>query len=416
MRIAYLDVFAGISGDMTLGALVDAGVELEAVRAELAKIPMHGWRLEAEKTTRGGICGTRVHVREDGGDGGPGPGHGDHPGHGRPCRELVEMVEASSLEEPVRRQAVALLWRVAEAEAKVHGTTPQEVHFHELGGLDSIVDIVGAVVGFRLLGVEEIVCSPLPISHGFVESAHGRLPVPAPATVELLRGVPTFSLDVEGETVTPTGALIAVGLAGRFGWFPGMAIEAIGHGCGSKDFRGVPNVLRLVVGQRSGPMPGLERGQGTWAALIADRILLLETNLDDMNPELFPRVMQRAFEAGAADVWMSPVYMKKGRPGTQLSALAGPEQVEAVVAAILTESTTFGVRLSTWERRCLPREKRQVQTPFGSVSVKIGKIGDRVVTVAPEYEDCAAAAERVQVSVKEVYSAALAAAREPGAP
>lgn len=408
MRIAYIDVFAGISGDMTLGALVDAGVDPDALRAELAKIPMHGWRLEAEPCVKAGITGTQVHVTLD--DAHHDHGHAHH--HGRSCRELVDLIETSSLDAEVIQKATGILWRVAKAEATIHGTTPEDVHFHELGGLDSIVDIVGAVVGFRLLDVDRIICSPLPVSHGFVDCAHGRLPVPAPATAELMRGIPTFGLDVEGETVTPTGAVLAVELAGSIGAFPAMSIEAIGYGCGQKEFERVPNVLRLFVGERAGAMPGIEGGEGEWSALVGDRIMLIEANIDDMNPELFERVVERAFDAGAADVWTSPISMKRGRPATQLSAVASPERVEQVAGAILEESTTFGVRVSDWERRCLPREKVRVRTPYGDIGVKLGKIGERLVTASPEYADCLAAAKEHGVAVKEVYAAAVAAARQ----
>lgn len=408
MRIAYLDVFAGISGDMTLGALVDAGADLDDIRAELARIPMRGWRLDAVRHAKSGITGTLVRVTLDEHD-----HHHDHDHHhGRSCRELVDMIEASSLDAEVISRSTAILWRIAQAEAVIHDTTPEEVHFHELGGLDSIVDIVGAVVGFRLLEVDEIVCSPLPVSHGFVDCAHGRLPVPAPATAELLRGVPTFPLDVDGETVTPTGAALAVGLATRVGSFPPMAIERIGYGCGRKDFPTVPNVLRLFVGERGGPMPGIERGEGAWGAAVGERVRLVEANLDDMNPEFFARVMQKAFEAGAADVWMTPIYMKKGRPATQLSAVADAGRVEAVAEAILRESTTFGVRISDWERRCLPREAITVETEYGALAVKVGRIDARVLTIAPEHDDCAAAADAHDVTLKEVYAAALSAARK----
>jgi uncharacterized protein (TIGR00299 family) protein len=411
MRIAYLDVFAGISGDMTLGALVDAGVPLDALRAELEKIPMHGWTMRAEKATRQGIAGTLVHVELVEHHHHDHEHHGHHHHHGRSCRELVDLIEASSLEADVISRSTEILWRIARAEAKIHDTTPEEVHFHELGGLDSIVDIVGAVVGFRMLGVEQIVCSPLPISHGFVDCAHGRLPVPAPATAALMVGAPTFPLDVEGETVTPTGAALATGLAGRMGEFPAMSVQAIGYGCGQKTFPGVPNVLRLFVGERSDLMPGIEGGEGAWDRPITDRISLLEANIDDMNPELFGHVMQRLFEAGAADVWMSPVFMKKNRPATQLSAVAEPAKLEAVAETILRETTSFGVRISSWERRCLPRKRVTVQTPFGEVRVKLGTIGDTVVQASPEYEDCLAAAKAHDVALKDVYAAACAVAR-----
>ena len=322
----------------------------------------------------------------------------------------MDLIDASGLDQEVKDRSAAILWRVADAEAKIHNSTREDVHFHELGGLDSIVDIVGAVVGFRLLGVDEIVCSPLPVSHGFVDCAHGRLPVPAPATAELMRGFPTFPLDVHGETVTPTGAAIATGLADRFGQAPPMAVETIGYGCGTKDFPGVPNVLRLMIGERSGPMPGIEGGEGAWNALIGDRINLIEANLDDMNPEWFARVMERAFEAGAADVWFAPIQMKKSRPATQLSAVAAPEKTDDVVRAILEESTTFGLRVIPCERRCLPREMATVDTPFGAIGVKVGKVGDRLITASPEYEDCLAAAKAHGVPLKTVYEAARSAA------
>lgn len=324
------------------------------------------------------------------------------------------MIEASSLDPDVIAKSTGILWRIAEAEANIHDSVPEQVHFHELGGLDSIVDIVGAVVGFGILGVEQVVCSAIPLSHGFVDCAHGRLPVPAPATAELLRGVPTFPLDVHGETVTPTGAAIATGLATGFGAPPAMKIDAIGYGCGTKDFPGVPNVLRLLVGERTGPMPGIEGGEGIWDAAVTDRINVIEANIDDMSPEWFGPAMDKLFAAGAADVWMTPIYMKKGRPGVQLSAVAGPDVVEAVAQAMIRHTTTFGVRISQWERRCLPREKLTVQTPYGPVSVKVGRIGEQVVTASPEYSDCVAAAEGLGVPLKDVYAAAQCAARETG--
>jgi uncharacterized protein (TIGR00299 family) protein len=414
MRIAYLDVFAGISGDMTLGALVNAGVSVDALRTELEKIPMRGWTLRAEKAVRHGIAGTLVHVeladQHHHHEGTHQEGHQDHR-HGRSCRELVNLIEASSLDPEVIARSTEILWRIARAEAKIHNCAPEDVHFHEVGGLDTIVDIVGAVVGFRMLGVEQIACSPLPVSHGFVDCAHGRLPVPAPATAELMVGAPTFPLDVDGETVTPTGAALATGLADRMGAFPPMCVQAIGYGCGQKDFPGVPNVLRLFVGERSDLMPGIEGGEGTWERPVTDRIALLEANIDDMNPELFGHVMQKLFEAGAADVWMSPVFMKKNRPATQLSAVAEPGKLEAVAKTILQETTSFGVRISEWERRCLPRKRVTVQTPFGEVRVKLGTIGTEIVQASPEYEDCLAAAKAHGVALKEVYAAAMAAAR-----
>lgn len=463
MRIAYLDVFAGISGDMTLAALIDAGLDVEQLKAELDKIAMPAWDIVATKDKRQGIAGTRVdvvlgkaphphhhdhdhghgheheheHEHDHGHDHGhehdhdhghdhghehdhdhghehehhhdhaPAPAHRHE--HGRACAELVALIEGSGLAPRVIEKSTGILWRIAQAEAKIHDSSPEQVHFHELGGLDSIVDIVGAVVGFGLLGVDEVVCSPLPVSHGFIECAHGRLPVPAPAAVALLQGVPTFPLDVEGETVTPTGAALATGLADRIGHFPGMTVERIGYGIGHADWPGVPNVLRLLIGTRQGAMAGAEGGESGEGGLVTDEVRMVEANLDDMNPELFAPVMEALFAAGAVDVWLTPITMKKGRPATQLTALAAAEELEAVVAALLRESTTLGVRVSTWERRCLPRERVTVETRFGAVRVKLGKLGGRVVNAAPEYEDCVELARQAGVAAKDVYGAAVAA-------
>ena len=272
---------------------------------------------------------------------------------------------------------------------------------------------MGAVVGFEMLGVERIYASPIPLSHGTIECAHGILPVPPPAVLELIKGVPTKPVDVDGETVTPTGAGLAVALAESFGGFPPMTIATIAHGAGRKDFPNTPNVLRLVIGERvAGPMPGSEGGEGVWDAMIADQVALIEANLDDMSPELFPAVVEAAFQAGAVDAWLAPIYMKKGRPGTQVSALCDAGKADAVAQAIIEHSTSFGVRMSTWERRCVPRERRAVPTPYGEINVKLARLGERTLTAAPEFEDCRAAAEKAGVSLKDVYAAAIAAARE----
>jgi uncharacterized protein (TIGR00299 family) protein len=413
MRIAYLDIFCGISGDMTLGALIDAGVEVDALRAQLQLLPMHGWSLSAERVVKRGIAATQAHVEavehhhdHDAGADGSHPHH--H--HGRAARELRAIIENSKLSTGVIEKSVAILQRIAVAEATVHGTEPDEVHFHEIGGLDSIIDIVGAVVGLEMLGVEAVYASPIPLSHGTIECAHGILPVPPPAVLELVKGVPTRPVDVDDETVTPTGAGLVVGLAQSVGRFPAMTIEKIAHGAGRKDFPNTPNVLRLVIGERGErAMPGSEGGEGIWADVIADQVVLIESNLDDMSPELFPAVIEAVFGAGAVDCWMTPIYMKKGRPATQLSALCDPARADAVAGAIIEHSTSFGVRLSTWERRCVPREKRQVTTPYGVISVKLARLGNRTLTVAPEYEDCRAAASRAGATLKDVYAAAICA-------
>ncbi len=405
MRVGYLDTFAGISGDMLLGGLLAAGLELDALVAELSKLPVAGWELSAQPVSKCGITATQatVSLTDE-------KAHSGH--HGRSCAELVSWVEGSSLPADVIKKATSILWSLGRAEGRVHGKPPEEIHFHELGGIDTIIDVVGAVVGLRLLGVERVYCSPLPVSHGQIECAHGILPVPPPAVTELLHGVPTRPLDLEGETVTPTGAALAVGLAEGFGLMPAMTLEAVGYGAGQREWPSLPNVLRLCIGQREpGAMPGAEGGERIWDNIIAEQVMMIETNLDDINPELIPDVLERCQAAGAIDTWLTPIQMKKGRPAIKLTALVPPDCIEAVSMVIIEHSTTLGVRSSVWERRCLPREFTEVETRFGKVTVKVGKLGGRVITVAPEFEDCRRLAEENDVTLKSVYAAALAGAQ-----
>jgi uncharacterized protein (TIGR00299 family) protein len=299
-----------------------------------------------------------------------------------------------------RAQAQRVLRRLAEAEARVHGVAVEEVHFHELGGLDTLADILGALAGLEALGVERLYASPIPLAHGWVDTAHGRLPVPPPAVMELVRGFPTRPVDVEGETVTPTGVALATTLAAGIGEPPPMTAAAVAYGAGQKDFPGVPNLLRLIL------------GEARESDLLSEELVLLETNLDDMNPELQPALLNALFAAGALDAWLTPIIMKKGRPALLITALAPPDRTEAVAEAVLRHSTSFGLRLSRCERRCLEREMRQVETPWGPVAVKVGFLGGRVITASPEYEDCARLAEQQGVPVRRIYAAALAKAEE----
>ncbi|MFO7946936.1 MAG: nickel pincer cofactor biosynthesis protein LarC [Armatimonadota bacterium] len=399
MTIAYLDVFFGISGDMTLSALVDAGLDPDDLRAELQKLNLHGWNLSFEKTVEKGIGATRATVTANEHTHHHSHGHEHHShGHGMKPGELIEIIEASDLQASVRARSIAMIERVAEAEASVHQKPVDEIHFHELGGLDTVIDVVGAVVGFDLLGVQKIYSSPIPLAHGFVDTAHGRLAVPVPAVVEILKGIPTRPLDVDGETVTPTGAAIAVTLAESFGPPPEMTLAASGFGAGHKDFPEGANLLRIMVGER-------QETSGT-----GDTQVLIEANIDDMNPELYEPVRQAVFGAGAVDCWFEPIYMKKNRPAVKLSALAAPEQKEAVAEAILRHSTTFGVRMTTTDRFCLDREIQQAHTPYGSVGMKVGRLDGSVVTVTPEFDDCVERASEAGVSVRLVYQAAQAEA------
>ncbi|NUP99361.1 MAG: nickel pincer cofactor biosynthesis protein LarC [Armatimonadetes bacterium] len=383
MKLAHFDAAAGASGDMILGALVDAGVDFEWLREQLAGLAVEGYALSAEPVTRRGLAATQVKVEL-----------AEQRQPHRHLRHVVEILDASHLDETVRTRAKAVFSRLAEAEARVHRTTVERVHFHEVGAVDAIVDIVGACLGLQALGIERLSCSPLPVSHGWVNCAHGRMPVPAPATAELLCGVPTRPLDVEGETLTPTGAAILTTLVDSFEQ-PAMTITRVGCGAGSKDF-GIPNILRLMV------------GEGATQPLA---VVVIEANLDDMNPEWYERAVERLFAAGALDVTLSPLQMKKGRPGVLLRVLAEPAAREALSGVVLRETTTLGLRWYEAQRECLAREWREVATPFGLVRVKIGMRGGEILNLAPEYESCRAVAEAADTPLPAVYAAAREAAR-----
>ncbi len=396
MRIAYFDITCGISGDMTLAALIDAGVSPEDLRAQLAGLAPGQWELKVQRVHKQGIAAAHVQVTA---------AHGEEHqggGHGRPYPQLRQLLEQAQIDEQVKAQAAAMLDMLAQAEAQVHGVDKNQVHFHEVGGLDTLVDLAGVAAALKLLGVEAVHCSPIPWTHGFVETAHGRLPVPAPATAKLLEALPIRGLDIEGETVTPTGAVICRYYGRSFGPPPTMSVEAIGLGAGTADFPPIPNILRVLVGKPASHYAAVD--------LLADSVVLISTNIDDMQPELYESLMEAAFEAGALDVWLVPAFMKHNRPAVQVNALASPSDARAVAQAIFEHSTTLGVRMSEMTRMCLPRENRQVQTEFGPISVKIARMGGRVISAQPEYRQCAEAARRCGVPVRRVYAAALAEA------
>jgi len=409
VKIAYLDVFCGLSGDMFLGALLDAGVDLAALVAELRKLPLEHWDLKAEPVLKSGLRGLKAEVIAE--EHGHEHEHGHAHGHGMGADDIIAIIRGGTLRADLVERAVAVIDVITEAEAQVHGVGRKRVHFHELGGIDTIIDVCGAVIGLDLLGIEKLYCSPLPMSHGYVDTAHGRLPVPPPAVANLMQGVPTYPLDIEGETVTPTGAGLAVALA-EFAERPPMRVTATGLGAGTKDFP-IPNLLRLFVGETDEGAwgerprsPAGDCGQSPHADMV-----LLEANLDDMSGEFFGYAMEKLFAAGAVDVWATPIMMKKSRPATMLSALAGADTAEAVAEAILMHTTSFGVRRQIVQRDCLEREHVTVKTPYGEVRVKVGKRDGKVLTVAPEYEDCAAAADKAGVALKDVYGAAMVALR-----
>lgn len=388
MKIAYFDCFAGVSGDMILGALVDAGLELEALKEELAKLRLDGVRLEAKRVTRCSLTGTKVEVIID-----------RHQHAHRHLSYILEIIKGANLPPKVQADCEAIFSHLAKAEAKVHGTSVEHVHFHEVGALDSIVDIVGSTIGIHQLGLDRIYSSPLHLGSGFVMAEHGKLPVPAPGTAELVKGIPTYSTEVEGELTTPTGAAVITTLAARFGPMPLMKVEKIGYGAGSKEFPSLPNLLRLMIGESE---EGLEE----------DTISILESNVDDMNPQFFEVLYERLFQAGALDVYLTPILMKKSRPANKLTVLCPPEKVNECNQIIFQETTTFGVRISQAMRKKLFREIKEVKTRYGKVRVKVGMMGDQITDLCPEYEDCKALAKSMNLSVREVYQEAQRAAHQ----
>lgn len=384
--VLYFDPFAGASGDMILGALVGLGLDPEALSAELAKLNLEGYSIATRKVVRAGLAATKVdvEVREARGE--------------RRYPEIRELIEASRLSSQVKRRALETFARLAEAEGRVHDIPPDQVHFHEVGAIDAIVDIVGAAAGFELIGASEILSAPVNVGRGIVTSAHGALPVPAPATAELLRGAPTFVAGPQAELTTPTGAAILT-TAARFGPQPPMRVEKISYGAGSRDHQGFPNVLRAMLGKREGE---------------AQRVTLIETNIDDMNPELFGYVLEKLLAAGALDVYLAPVIMKKNRPGTLLTVIARPEQADSLAELIFAETSTIGLRLVEAGRRTLERETISVETRYGPVPGKVSRLAGKVANFAPEYEGCRRLAEKLGVPLKEIYAAAAQAFRETG--
>lgn len=378
MTICYLDAFAGISGDMTVGALVDAGADFGAIRETLDSLGA-GASFRVEKTKRRGIAATKFFV-----EGGETKKH-------RHLPHIIRMIEGASMPEQAKRRAIAVFERLGTAEAKVHGVPVEKVHFHEVGAVDSICDIVAACTAFELLGAAEIYCSPLNVGSGVVSTEHGVLPVPAPATAELLANVPVYARGPAMEMTTPTGAALAATLARSFGPMPQMRVRCTGYGAGDKDVPEHPNVLRVLLGEDA-RLPE------------ASVVSVIEANIDDSTPQVLGYAMEKLLEAGALDVTLTPVHMKKNRPGVTLSVLARPEQREDLAAILFAETPTLGLRMHDAERRVRERRIEEVQTPFGKIRVKIAG-----ASCAPEYEDCRRAAEASGAPLREVMNQALSA-------
>ncbi|HWW83246.1 MAG TPA: nickel pincer cofactor biosynthesis protein LarC [Vicinamibacterales bacterium] len=404
-RILYFDCFSGISGDMTLGALIDAGLPLDELQRALGSLAIDGCHVHATKVLRAGVSATKfdVHEHEHGhphshphSHGGGHEAHGPHAPH-RSLGEISAVIDRSALSASGRERAQGLFRRLAEVEASIHQMTVDEVHLHEVGAIDSIVDIVGAVFALEWMGADRIVCSPINVGGGMVNSAHGLFPVPAPATLRLLGDAPIYSGSVQRELVTPTGALIVSSYASSFGPIPPMSVERIGYGAGDFDPPATPNVLRVMVG----------RATDHEDHEIGGRVTVIECEIDDMNPQLFGAAMDRLYATGALEVFYVPVQMKKNRPGTLLTVIAPPERRQPIADVIFSETTTIGLRYSDVDRECLAREIQNVETPLGPVRFKIAWRHGRIINAVPEFEDCARLAQAHHLPVKEVQAIAL---------
>jgi len=390
LRTAYFDCYSGISGDMILGALVDLGVDIKNIRKALKGIDLKGYKLQAKKIQRNGLACTQITVAIEK------PKH-QHSHPHRSFTNIKKLIEQSGLPSKVKNNSIEIFKRIAKVEAKIHDTTIEKIHFHEVGGIDSIVDIVGGVWAIESLKLDKVYSSTLNVGEGFVDCAHGRLPVPAPATLKLLKGIPVFSTGVKTELTTPTGAAMIGFYADKFQSVPEMTIVEDGYGAGSRIIPSIPNLLRVMVGEMS--------------LNDADSLVMIETNIDDMNPELFDAVMESLFEAGALDVYFSSITMKKNRPATKVSVLAEKKEREVLSKILLRETTSFGVRFYEVGRLTLDREIQKLKTSYGVIKIKIGSLDGETVQATPEFEDCRNAARKKKIPVKKVYDDVLAEAQ-----
>ena len=379
-KIAYLDCFSGVSGDMFLGALLDAGLSMKELEAALETLPLGGYRMEAETVVRSGLAGRcfRVHVEKK-----------TH--HHRNVGIIREIIASSALSETVKTRSIGMFERLARVEAAAHGTDPEKVHFHEVGAVDSIIDIVGSVFGIEALGISSLHVSPLPLGSGFVKTSHGLIPLPAPATVALLEGAPVYDSEQRREMVTPTGALLVTSLGSSFGPMPPMVIHKVGYGAGSGDPEGRPNLLRILLGER-------------WDGTDTDTVAVIETNLDDMSPEWSGYLMERLFETGALDVGFLPVQMKKNRPGIRVEIIGRPADKDALIDVLLRESTALGARFRYTARTVLKRKPAVVDSPWGPIQVKEVTCSDGRRTHRPEFDECRRVARAKNIPLKDVFA------------
>jgi pyridinium-3,5-bisthiocarboxylic acid mononucleotide nickel chelatase len=385
MKTLYFDCFAGASGDMILGAMVGAGVDPNVLSQQLSLLNVQGFDVSFETVDRAGLSATHANVRTA------------HEHKHRHLNDILTIISNAALPNSVKERAIKIFTRLGEAEARVHNQPIEEVHFHEVGALDAIVDVVGAAISFELLGIERFVSSPLHVGSGVVEMEHGRFPIPPPAVAELLKGVPFYSTDIKGELLTPTGAAIITTVSEQYGPMPSMQCDSIGYGAGTREYENFPNALRVFVGETRPAESQMER------------LLMIETNIDDLSPQVLGHVMDRAFELGALDCYFTSVQMKKNRPGVLLSILSKPDSKQQLLQLLFSETTTLGVRTYEVERRALERSVVRVETQYGPIDVKVARLNGLVVNEMPEFEQCRRIAREAGVPLKRVEEAARAA-------
>jgi uncharacterized protein (TIGR00299 family) protein len=390
LKIAYFDCYAGASGDMILGAFMDAGLTIEYLREEIAKLHLSHYQLSVEKVVKHGIGGSQAHIIID---------QDHHHHHHRHLSHIKDIISKSDLDSSIKEKSTAIFLRLAEAEARVHRSDVESIHFHEVGAMDAIIDVVGGVIGCEALGIEKVFCSPLHVGSGTVKCAHGILPVPAPATAELIKGKPVYSTGVRGELLTPTGAAILTTLSSGFGPMPEMSVHHIGYGAGTAD-PGIPNLLRVVIGEAQDDTHDYE----------IEQTALIETNIDDMNPQMYDYLIGLLLAKGALDVFLTPVQMKKNRPGTLFSVICRPDAVGRFADILMKETTTIGLRWRVENRIKAHRQIRRIETVHGPIHVKLAKSNGQITNLTPEYDDCKRVAMDKNIPLKKVIDDARLAA------
>ncbi|MDI6801553.1 MAG: nickel pincer cofactor biosynthesis protein LarC [Thermodesulfovibrionales bacterium] len=388
MKIAYFDCFSGISGDMCLGAIIDAGADIGIIKRELKKIPVKGYDLALKKVDRAGISSSKVDVILQKSK------VKSQKSEVKKWKDIEKIIKASSLSDKIKQRGLHIFKRLFETEARVHGEPFEKIHLHELGGIDCIVDIFGTIIGIDALGVEKIYVSSINLGSGTINTVHGALPVPAPATIELLKSYPVYASDIPFELTTPTGAAIITGLDSTFSPIPKMNVHKIGYGAGNKDIKTMPNTLRLFIGERKDiPDEG--------------HVMVIETNIDDMNPQIYEDVMEKLLASGALDVFIENVIMKKGRPAIKLTVIADKKRLNTLTDMLFKETTTIGVRFYEAHRKILSREIKKIKTRYGDVRIKISKLGDTVVNISPEYEDLKSISKKTKIPIKKLSEEVL---------